>query len=276
MYKLAVSDTYRCNGTLCLEYHNIYGDLKLMLWNPTTAEVKLIPDKSNSFSNVWAHHYQVGYDRVKDDYKMIRCTHSPKSHRRCSLQVSSFWEIFSLKTNSWRKIHDDMPHSDRCVREVYLDGVSHWWDQCWLVSFDFIKESFITTTIPSYERDVFYFNPPLAVLNGSIAFMRNYEETSTFHISILGELGVGKSWTKFFIVGPLPCLMCPIGIGKKGNILIRKKDDGLAWFDLSTGTIYDIGVTAGSDCKLLYQKESLLPIGGIYSKFSSCFHPEAI
>jgi hypothetical protein len=84
------------------------------------------------------------------------------------------------------------------------------------------------------------------ILNGSIAFIVNYEEKATFHISILGELGVKESWTKLFIVGPLPCLEYPIGAGKKGNILIRKKDNKLAWFDLSTGMIDEIGVRAGS------------------------------
>jgi hypothetical protein len=147
----------------------------------------------------------------------------------------------------------------------------------YLVSFDFNNESFITTSIPSYEGDTFDFDfdynrkRQLVVLNGSIAFIANYKETTTFHISILGELGVKESWTKLFIVGPLPCLEYPIGAGKKGNILIRKKDNELAWFDLSTGMIEEIGVTAKFHCKIFFQKESLLPIGGIYSKFSSLF-----
>ncbi|MCI00110.1 F-box protein, partial [Trifolium medium] len=69
----------------------------------------------------------------------------------------------------------------------------------------------------------------LTILNGSIAFILNYEEKATFHIYILGELGVKESWTKLFIVGPLPCLEYPIRAGKKGNILIRIKDNKLAW-----------------------------------------------
>jgi hypothetical protein len=53
----------------------------------------------------------------------------------------------------------------------------------------------------------------------------------------LGELGVKESWTKLFIVGFIPCLEYPICAGKKENILFRKKDGKLVWFDLSTRMI---------------------------------------
>ncbi|XP_058782852.1 F-box/kelch-repeat protein At3g06240-like [Vicia villosa] len=258
-----------------------------MLWNPATTEFKIIFARYNSFSRVTSDHYQVGYDHVKDDYKMIRRTHCPSSTSECG--ISSFWEIFSLNNNSWRKIdgHFHSSHSYRCSEEVYVDGVSHWCEKIGththLVSFDFSKESFITTPVPSYTDDVYDIiskmwtsNRILAVLNGSIGFIVYYEKISTFDILILGDLGVEESWTKLFIVGPLPCLKIPIGIGKKGNILIRKKDGELAWFDIITGTIEEIGVTAKTYGRIYFHKETLLPNGEIYSKFSSCFHSRPI
>ncbi|XP_058782851.1 F-box/kelch-repeat protein At3g23880-like [Vicia villosa] len=254
------------NGTLCLHYYNS----KIILWNPTTTEFHIIYTESSCFSKIWADKYQVGYDHVNDDYKIIRhnhCTPRSKQHE-ISWEFSSFWEIYSLNNNSWRTIDDDFSHSNFTSGDkVYFDGVSHWLDKTWLVSFDFIKEFFVTTPVPSCEDDVFDFSSTrtriLTVLNGSIAFIVNYEETGTFDILILGEFGVEESWTKVFIVGPLPCLKIPIGIGKKGNILIRKKDNELAWFDISTGAIDEIGVRAESDCKISFHKESLPPIGGI-------------
>ncbi|GAU27501.1 hypothetical protein TSUD_14810 [Trifolium subterraneum] len=272
------------NGTLCLEYPeipDIRGNTKLILWNPTIEESKVIYlHNSNHLSIRWGRNYQVGYDRAKNDYKMIRRTlYPPKVHPYSSLQVNFFWEIYSLNSNSWRKINDNVPHSDRCLEVVYMDGVSHWLNtsrtETYLVSFDFSKESFITTPIPSYEGDCFDFysiGRLLTILNGSIAFIVNYKERATFHISILSELGVKESWTRLFAVGPLPCLEYPIGAGKKGNILIRKKDNNLAWFDLSTGMIDEIGIRDEFGCKILFHKESFLPIGGIYNNFSSCFH----
>jgi len=81
------------------------------------------------------------------------------------------------------------------------------------------------------------------LLNGSIALVVFYTATTTIHISILGELGVKESWTKILVVGPLPCLDYPIGTGKKGDMLFKKKHGGLVWFDLNPQMMEDIGVT---------------------------------
>jgi molecular chaperone HtpG len=165
-----------------------------------------------------------------------------------------FLEIYILNSNSWRKIDGHVPRSYDNTN-VYMNSVCHWLSKIekrlQLVSFNFNKESVITTLIP------------LVLLNGSIAYI-NYIGKSTFHISILGELGIKESWTKLFIVGPLPCLDYPIGAGKKGNILFRKRDGELAWFDLSNEMIEEIGViTRHSYGKIVLHKESILPIGGI-------------
>ncbi|RZC12028.1 hypothetical protein D0Y65_012012, partial [Glycine soja] len=125
------------------------------------------------------------------------------------------WEIYSLRSNFWRELVINMPHSclEQTYSQVYMDGTCLWlsisenqtWEEC-LVSFDLSNE--------------------------------------VFHISILGELGVKASWTKFFIVGPLPCVDLPIGVeskidihpirvGMKGNIFFKRKDDELILFDKS-------------------------------------------
>jgi hypothetical protein len=102
------------------------------------------------------------------------------------------------------------------------------------------------------------------MLNGSIAFIST--EISILHILILGELGIKNSWTNLFVVESLPCPEYPIGAGKKGQILFRKKDGELAWFDLNNKMIEEIGITTKSSfCKTVFHKESILPIGGINS-----------
>jgi molecular chaperone HtpG len=265
------------NGTLCLrtfyyDDEDEYDDeiLQLILWNPTTNEFKVIPCSSVvSEPYLWTVkplHHLAGYDRVNDDYKVIRDTICIPYN--LNDEAIFFWEIYSLSSNSWRKIDINMPQPYRDNVHVYMDGVSHWLTKIEthtnLVSFDFSKESFIETPIPSY-RDANYNvdvwkHVHLVILNESIAFIVNYTETSTFHISILGELGVKESWTKLFIVGPLPYFDYPIGAGKKGKILFRRKDSELVWFDLSTGMIDEIGFTA-LKCNMLFHKESILPIG---------------
>jgi hypothetical protein len=41
----------------------------------------------------------------------------------------------------------------------------------------------------------------LVVLNGSIALISYHDKMNTFHVSILGEVGMKESWTRLFTVG---------------------------------------------------------------------------
>jgi hypothetical protein len=149
-----------------------------------------------------------------------------------------------------------------------MDGVCHWWgeeeseigDEVYLASFDLNNETFVKTSIPSnnhIDSEVVFRH--LNMLNGSIAFISNYAETNTFHISILGEVGIKESWIKLFIVGPLSCVEHPIGIGKKGDIFFRKKDGELVWFNLNTQKIEELGVKGSYSCRIMIYKESFLP-----------------
>jgi hypothetical protein len=66
------------------------------------------------------------------------------------------------------------------------------------------------------------------VLNRSIASISWYTLDHTiFRISILGELGVKKSCTKLFIVGPLLYIDSFIRVGENGDIFFRKKNGQL-------------------------------------------------
>jgi len=51
----------------------------------------------------------------------------------------------------------------------------------------------------------------------------------------------------------------------KGKIFFTKKDEELAWFDLSTQMTDDLDVKGGDSrgCRIVVYKENLLPIGGI-------------
>jgi hypothetical protein len=137
----------------------------------------------------------------------------------------------------------------------------------YLLSFDWSNEVFITTPIPSDMNDDMndyrLVWSRLLLLNGSIALILKHKETATFHISILGELGVKESWTKIFIVGPLPSLEQLVGMGKKGDMFFKKKDGELVWFDLNTHIIKDLGVfTHSYYCKVVIHKENLLSFEG--------------
>ncbi|CAK8539032.1 unnamed protein product [Lathyrus sativus] len=270
------------NGILCFEEPS---DNKIVLWIPTTNELKIIcispfesfsPPVTLNFdapvifvTNPNLHGF--GYDCVGDDYKLIRNTSvSCKFHtfwpsdRDLLLgqdkSLKPFWETYSLKTNSWKKLDIDMPscakhNSGFGTFRVYLDGVCHWLNLdkennhvgASLISFDLRNEVFINTPIPPFAREQWM---GLSVINDSIALFKHHQNMPTFNISIfdiliLGEFGVKESWYKLFTVGPLPWFEIPIGVGKKGEIFFRKEDSELVWFNLKTNTIKHLGFKPG-------------------------------
>ncbi|XP_058774862.1 putative F-box protein At3g16210 [Vicia villosa] len=259
------------NGIFCLRIRNYGGD-EVILWNPTTNEFKKLPSsrQPNYIPLGWGNgyndhgfydHFLVGYDHAKNDFKVVQIT-----FHQSSIRVSS-WEIYSLNSNSWKKMEGHISPFYMHYNTVYMDGISHWWNRVKtnssLMSFDFSTESFMMTPMPSYVHDLF---ACIIQLNGSIALTLHHKETSTFHILILGEVGVQESWTKLFVVGPSPLLKHVIGAGKKGKILFIGKDNELLWFDLSTEMIDEIGAKSlphGS--QLLFYRKSTLPIRGIYN-----------
>jgi molecular chaperone HtpG len=154
-----------------------------------------------------------------------------------------------------------------------MDGVCHWLykqykkympvGQC-LVSFSLSNEVSFTTLIPPEVDDCFDVSAKwinLVVLNGSIALISYHVKMTTFHVSILGQLGFKESWIKLFMVGPLPYVERPIGVGTKGKIFFIRKDNEVAWFDLITQMIEVLGYTAKS-ChflRIINYKESIVP-----------------
>jgi len=100
------------------------------------------------------------------------------------------------------------------------------------------------------------------VLNMSIAIISNHANKNYFHISVLGELSVKESWIKLFVVGPLPCVQRPIGVGKKGDIFFIKEDSEVIFLNLSNGMIEEIGVKEELfRCQIVIYKPNFLPIG---------------
>jgi len=175
-------------------------------------------------------------------------------------------DIYNLRSNSWRELDVDMPFSEDCTEgtQVYVDGVCHWLCEkhednpigpC-LVCFYLSNEMSFTTPIPVKAKWI-----NLAVLNESITLISYHEETTTFRVSILGQLGFKESWIKLFMVGPLPCVERLTGAGTKGEIFFLRKDKEVSWFDLSTQIIVELGYKAEnlSGRIINYNKESILP-----------------
>ncbi|AES99094.2 F-box protein interaction domain protein [Medicago truncatula] len=255
------------------------------MFQPFAADVN--SDVINFHSSRDVHGF--GYDMRTHDFKVISHVsfRAPRLNPRKGFvalgdtSIERFWEIYSLRSNSWRKLDVVMPtttYGNGITMGVYLNGLCHWGciighfhskRESNLVSFDLSNDVFFTTPIPmDIDRCINVDNKcswrDLAVLNGSIALITYQEQMATFNISILSELTVKESWIKLFIVGPLSCVERPFGVGK-GKIFFKKKVKKLAWFDLSTQMIEDLDVKGGDSrgYRIVVYKENLLPIGGI-------------
>jgi len=241
-----------------------------------------------------------GYDCVTDDYKVIRKVRNPLEFEGCdwvclpdkddpfwetdvhNLDLNDdfweekgliinlfqpFWEIYSLRSDSWRKLDgfDDMPdYFPGITPMVNLNGFCHWLTQGPdndIVSFNFSKETFFATTLPSSDVNHGSYTFALVELNESLSVIYNYNRMPDFHIWVLGEVGVNESWTKLFIIGTYNySIVCPISVGNKNRIFFREEDSELGWFDLSTQRVEVIGVNGESFCShMVIYKENPLP-----------------
>ncbi|GAU39233.1 hypothetical protein TSUD_396800 [Trifolium subterraneum] len=257
------------NGILCLRRQPSTQESKYVLWNPLTEEFKAVPPSPAELTPTWvegkmfedeiAEHsfHGFGYDQLRDDFKVIQYVTFHSYSRLISL-----FEIYSLKSNSWRMIHMDqdlwLGHHKFYSEpfnglEVYVDGACHWLisrsinrhqNALSLLSFDLSEEVFLTTPIGEETfSSPYYLHHKLTVLNESIALISNYNDV--FHISIMGELGVSESWIKLYIYDPLPSIQWPpIGFGKMGYMFITKKDYEVANVDLSTQIIEEVDIIA--------------------------------
>ena len=269
------------NGILCLsDLHHEH----INLWNPATKELKIVPPSPVQFLYYKSFSFDIhgfGYDRVNDDYKIVRHVNvSYYDHNYDNVDwtylpstPSPFWEIYSVKSNSWKRLHLEMPeYAGRC--KVYLSGLCHWcvWeddDVTSMVSFNLSSEGFCITLLPldmqeNYPDDWVSLHFNLVVLNEFVSIIIEHVKTTYFHIYVLGEPGVSESWTKLFIVGPLLSVERFIGVGKKGDVWFIRNENELACFDLNTQTIEDLGVKGNHfSCDLAIYKKNLVPIDQI-------------
>ncbi|RDX86328.1 F-box/kelch-repeat protein, partial [Mucuna pruriens] len=269
-YYIYMLDSGSVNGIICL----CQGFKKVMLWNPTNGKFKVIPPSPVEFPSEGAMvlFYGFGYDHVRNDYKLIRSieivaltANDLEVEDKSMLHYETLWEIYSLQSNSWRKLDVDMSgyYASGVTSQVYLDGVCHWWDESEIPHHD---KACLVSFDMSNERQ-------LTVLNESIALISNYAEISTFQVSILGEVGVKESWIKLFIVGPLSYVDHPIGVGKK-SIFFIKEDEQLAWFDLNTQKIEELGIKGRRFCSQIKFMTLLETIVDHCSYTQSVFYPE--
>jgi hypothetical protein len=119
------------------------------VWNPSIEEFKVIPPNQYGFVppdlRVVSKLHGFGYDYNGDDYKLIQYVKfcpvlqymlDARLNVLLSMSLSKmicgkpFWEIYSLKSKSWKKLNLDMPTYSESrggvLKQVYTKGICHW------------------------------------------------------------------------------------------------------------------------------------------------------
>ncbi|KAL0303034.1 UNVERIFIED_CONTAM: F-box protein CPR1 [Sesamum radiatum] len=217
-----------CNGLICI----LINRRRFLLWNPSTRMSKRLPDIDEKLTRGVLTKFGFGSDD-SGDYKVFAV-------------FSVFWitgihqatgKVYSLKTNSWRRIKDRDGGSFN-EGGKFVSGKLHWsrksgqdlpWD---IVSFDLEREVYGVVELPMYQQS--RCGPSLGVLDGCLSMLCDYYSTQ-LDVWLLKEYGVRESWNKVVTVpyhgepwsGPFST---PICIGPEGEILVAIRSIFLVYY----------------------------------------------
>ncbi|XP_028753589.1 F-box protein CPR1-like [Neltuma alba] len=216
----------QCNGIFCL--YGVYGgdkagEASLILWNPGTKEVKVLPASQNQPRDMVYIIYGFGIDPITNDYKVVRFGNLAFEGRE-----QPPVEVYNLSTGSWRTIDSVVPAFRLCYPRcrAYLNGFYHWLtednnDKA-ILFFDFGNEVFGKIQLPpeidqSYESNV-------AVVDEKLACAATYKMTNCrYEIWVMNEYGVESSWSKKFVIGPNPEFGSFLGFWGDDEILVENE-----------------------------------------------------
>ncbi|CAI9117828.1 OLC1v1019313C1 [Oldenlandia corymbosa var. corymbosa] len=214
-----------CKGILCV----LEGCEDIILWNPTIGHLKKLPN-----SGINHHSYKIstrgfGYDELNDDFKVVEIC----CYARLGINRETIVNVYSLKSNSWRRIKDYEGGIISCSPGVFLNGVLHWpathkdglntdWS---ILSLDVSAETHGTTLmLPQCENG--FDDLRLGVLKGRLCVFCNYYRHE-MHVWMMKEYGSNKSWCKFASIPysqNIPGRILPLCVSKSGEILVKYGD----------------------------------------------------
>ncbi|KAI9112539.1 hypothetical protein K1719_016462 [Acacia pycnantha] len=215
---------FKCVAKSCGDYEDFR---RLILWNPATKEVKVIPTSQWQPKGPYWADYGFGFDSMTKDYKIVQF---PKEEEDLLVQFPKEEEgdllvqkkgdllvqMYNLSTDSWKKLDVDVsiyknPHSPM---GPYLYGAYHWFacshddiGKFIVMRFDFSKEVFGILQSPPgitsfHEED----NDVLGIVDESLSWAaaRRVSIEVCIEIWVMNKYGVESSWTKKFEIRPSP------------------------------------------------------------------------
>ncbi|XP_017984401.1 PREDICTED: F-box/kelch-repeat protein At3g23880-like [Theobroma cacao] len=255
-WRLTVSGP--CNGLLCL--HDGY---TITLWNPSTREVKLLPE-SPTPSTDYTYFFCIGFgfDRKFDDYKIL----VKVIHCVWSKSTSQIY-LYSLNTNSWRELPHPNVFIDPFLFNTYINGIYYWKvtsddDSYLILSFDMAEEVFSTLPLLNFGMSNARCLWCIAPFNEALATIVHPTEgmEKCYDIWVLN----GYSWTKQLTIGPILGVERPLALWKNGELFLLSENNTLVMFDPCTGELHDFGIHMSKyTMRLVVYAESIIPIKGI-------------
>jgi F-box interacting protein len=235
-----------CNGLVCIG-NDDNAVCEFVIWNPLIRKHKKLPSKPKE-KFVCGEYLSFGYDRVNDDYKVLRLV---KFHQRARLERvregrrAYSLDIYSLRENSWRMVEEEWP-----VEEPYSlsgpysfsNGAFHWVATPRTmdlkkkhVAFDLSTEKFRVHEFPvnfSIKKRVHFVD-----LGGWLCAV--FEDLC--EAWVMKEYGVSSSWTLLYWVQPAFSNLSPLVFSHEGKKVLTGEvmDDHcieLYWYDIKKNT----------------------------------------
>ncbi|KAK3032718.1 hypothetical protein RJ639_035162 [Escallonia herrerae] len=267
-----IADVYgSCNGLILLSMRKS----TIAMFNPSTRRYHALPTSPVEYLDgaVGTHEtYGLGYDVASDDYKVIRINEFRDKNQNW---VSSEAKVYSLKSDSWRRIKD-FPY---CVpyKRVWaasVEGRLHTVvKQNWtpnksrmIVAFDIGAEAFHLVPFPEFlDKD--FLGMRMEVLEECLCLVGAYMDMRT-DIWVMKDYGVMESWTKLISVVD-PCIdITPLVYSKGRNeVLLNYEDNRLVWHDLVRKTVRNVevrGLPSPFSAEVCVESLVSLPSGSIH------------
>lgn len=226
-----------CNGLVCIgtDFDSMF------LWNPCTGQSKKLPNRGFSEEHGGlTMRFGFGCGESDDDYKVVVIFSHDDGWGSYETRV----EVYSLKTDSWKRIGDFSYGIPTVYTGEFANGLLHWLAPGKgsgythvIASLDLANETYDEVSLPNYD-DVGY-NLGLFVLRGCLGALCAYPRARA-DVWVRKEYGVTESWTKLFTLPyrPVPWmtnLSAPLCISKNGEILMNF-EQRLGLYSLEKGT----------------------------------------
>ena len=204
--------------------------------------------------------YAFGYDRINDDYKVLRLT-LPKGEVIGTFHCEV--KLFSLKSNSWKKITDvpvyvsmlnDPIHSYTAGAGLCVDGTLYWVlnrkkyspNHRSIIAFDFRDEKFHDNIVhcPKFGHKDFQINA--VVLEGKLCIVCNHSRVKA-DVWVMMEHRVNESWVKLFTVEQEKSqILSPLAYSRgRDKVLFEQDLERLLWYDLKSGSLKKVKFRGG-------------------------------